>query len=203
MSKGVMAMEFGDAVDRLTDDDSWMDVAMVFVGSVAPIAVANLVEGAGGLGPPNERHGVGVAGGAAIGGYSIPSGEASTPSTRSHSEPGRTRVCRSSPPEITDHGEGHPHRQRGQNRARRRLPERPVESGRHAFQTDPWGRRNCAPAKYTQQRAFQTSDRNRHRICSLCVQKPRPWILEKMFEQGDVVSVPQPVPDRSGVRGPQ
>jgi hypothetical protein len=63
------SMEFGDAFDTLADDEFWMDAAMVFIGFIFPIVLANVIEGMADMDLPNELYGIGVAGAASVGDY--------------------------------------------------------------------------------------------------------------------------------------
>lgn len=56
----MVSMDFGDAFDDLVDTDFWVTAASVFVGFVAPIVLANVIE-ARGRDLPNEVYGVGTA----------------------------------------------------------------------------------------------------------------------------------------------
>jgi hypothetical protein len=63
-------MDFGDAFDTLADDDFWMSAVMAFVGFVAPVVAANVIEGQLNQDLPNELYSVGIAASAEMmGGY--------------------------------------------------------------------------------------------------------------------------------------
>lgn len=63
-------MDFGDVFDDLVDTDFWVMAASVFVGFIAPIVLANVIE-ARGRDLPNELYGVGAAAGGLAMGYEM------------------------------------------------------------------------------------------------------------------------------------
>jgi len=64
------SMDFGAAFDELSETDFWIDAALVFVGFMIPVVMANLVE-SGSRDLPNVVYGGITAGAGVMTGYNM------------------------------------------------------------------------------------------------------------------------------------